>query len=314
MDPRELIEKKIYQFAESDPLFTVFCADVAVRIGLDNFRKEYPDNFVEAGIAEQNMIGMASAMANEGFHVMAVAYAPFLTARVMDQIKVFLGYMKSPVVLLGIGAGLVSGDLGATHTALEDIAMMRCIPNITIMAPSDCCQLEYCLDEAMKKSAPCYIRVSSNHLLPLYESPSPFSNKKSICLKQGKDICILSAGAMVHDALKTSDLLAQKNISCAVYDCFTLKPIDHALLDSCTGYRLLVAIEDHNIIGGFGSSIAEYISQKRGFPPLLKIGVQDRYFHADTYSSLKDYAGLTPNKMAEQIKTSLKMLDTEEIL
>jgi transketolase len=191
------------ELAAEYPAFTLIYADVGKRIAIEGLEKKYPAQFMEVGIAEQNQIGIASAMALEGFNVFAVAYAPFITARVLDHVRVNLGYMKSPVKLVGLGAGLSAGDLGATHTALEDIANMRGIPNICVVSPADCTECVKIFDAVIRKHVPVYIRLTMNYeIQQIYTEDYEFKIGKAIILHEGRDLALITTGTITYQAIQ----------------------------------------------------------------------------------------------------------------
>lgn len=295
------IGKTVELIADRDEKFSLFCADMAVRIGINEFIHKHPEQFYEVGIAEQNMIGMAAAMAHEGFHVCAVAYAPFVTARVLDQIRVNLGYMKAPVVLIGLGAGLGAGDLGATHTSLEDISNMRTIPDMTVICPANCSELAQAIYQALKRNMPTYIRVT-NSMKTNAIANFGFTIGEAIQLKKGKDIALISTGSLVNEVLEAAKKLEVRGIACSVYNMHTIKPLDNRILNEiCLRYKVLYTVEEHNVIGGLGSAVAEYIADKENRPILRCIGIEDEYYYADLPDRLREKAGLTAEQLAESI-------------
>ncbi len=285
----------------------VLTADVSTSAGLDRFRKTYPDKYLDVGIAEQNMIGIASGLASEKFRVLTTTFAPFQTQRCCEQIKVNLGYMKQGVCMVGIASGLVLGNLGYTHCSIEDIGTLRSIPNLTIVSPADCLETVKSVYNAIKLKKPCYIRLTGGANCPIiYTKDYNLEFGKSVKLKEGKDITIFCCGSMVNLGLKTEKILKQNKISSNVINMHTIKPIDKEAIRKASNSKLIVSIEEHNIIGGLGSAIAEYNSTLTNSPRQLFFGVNDSYTQSGSYKFLLEKHGLNPEKIAKNILNNLK--------
>lgn len=284
-------------------------ADLCFYSGLDRFSKNYPEHFYNVGIAEQNMLGIAAGMASEGFNVFASTYATFAAARILDQVRVNMGYMKLPIKLVGLTAGLSVGILGTTHIGNEDIAAIRSIPNITVLSPADTTETVKAVLAAAETNQPMYIRLGGIMGSPLvYKDDYDFTLGKGIELKKGNDVSVIATGTMVAEALKASRLLEEQGISSSVIDIHTIKPIDGELIRACLDSKLIVTVEEHSVIGGLGSAVAEEISLCRQKPPQLFIGLSDRYPHADTYDALIGEYGLTAESIAKKIQEQLEKL------
>lgn len=281
-------------------------ADMAHASGLERFMSAYPDRFYNVGIAEQNLVGIASGMANEGFIPYATTYATFLAARALDQIKVNMGYMKKKIKLVGVLGGLSAGIFGSTHISVEDISVFRVIPNITILSPADCCEVIKCTMAAAENDSPVYIRLTGEPNMPsIYSGDYEFEIGKSIKLVEGTDVAVIATGSMVYNSIKAVELLREKSISCRVVNMHTIKPLDlDAVLDT-GGFRLVVTVEEHSILGGLGGAVAEALSESGTPHRLLRIGLKDTYIHAAEYSYLLDELGLSPNKIAARIAGAL---------
>jgi len=283
-------------------LITITC-DVSTSAGLDRYRKMLPDQYVDLGIAEQNMIGVAAGLASENFDVITTTFAPFQTMRCCEQIRVNIGYMKLNICMVGLASGLVLGPLGYTHCCIEDIGVLRNIPNLTIISPADSLETAKALFEAVNSKKATYIRltVSSNNPM-VYKKDYNFKIGKSITLNEGKDITIFSSGAMVYQCLEAARLIEKKNISCKVINMHTIKPIDTQSIDSaCKKSNLIVSVEEHNIIGGLGSAIAEYKATIKNSPKMLILGIKDTYTKGGSYNFLKEKHRLTPSLIVEDI-------------
>jgi len=292
---------------EIDNLMVLTC-DVSTSAGLDRFRKTYPEKYLDLGIAEQNMIGVAAGLASENFNVITTTFAPFQTMRCCEQIKVNLGYMKQKICMVGIASGLALGTLGYTHCCIEDVGILRSIPGITIISPADSLETVKALQAAVKSENPSYLRLTGSSNNPIvYNKDYEFKIGKSITLKEGKDITIFCAGAMVYQSLEAAKILEIKNVSSKVVNMHTIKPIDsESINDACNFSKLIVSVEEHNIIGGLGTAIAERLVKNNKSPKLLTIGIDDQYSKGGTYKFLKEKHGLSPDKIASNILKNLR--------
>ena len=284
-----------------DNLMVLTC-DVSTSAGLDRFRKTFPEKYLDLGIAEQNMIGVAAGLASENFNVITTTFAPFQTMRCCEQIKVNLGYMRQKICMVGIASGLALGTLGYTHCCIEDIGILRSIPGITIISPADSLETVKALEAAVNSENSCYLRLTGASNNPIvYSKDYEFKIGKSITLREGKDITIFSSGAMVYQSLEAAKILESKKISSKVINMHTIKPIDKlAIEEACEG-KLIVSIEEHNIIGGLGSAISEYKSSLKKTPKQLFLGIKDTYSKGGNYKFLKEKYRLTPEKIVEDI-------------
>lgn len=293
--------------AENNNNIAAITSDLCYYSGLDRFKKLHPECFYNVGIAEQNMLGVAAGMASEGFNVFASTYATFAAARILDQVRVNMGYMKLPVKLVGLTAGLSVGILGPTHIGNEDIAAIRPIPNIILVSPADTTETVKAILAAATIEQPFYIRLSGVMGSPVvYNDDYEFTIGKAIKLRSGKDICIIATGTMVAESLKAADILSQQGISASVIDMHTIKPLDTDIIRENLNCKLLVTVEEHSRIGGLGAAVAESISEYANTPPHMIIGISDNYPHADTYNKLIEECGLTAASIADKISGKIK--------
>ena len=292
---------------EIDNLMVLTC-DVSTSAGLDRFRKTYPEKYLDLGIAEQNMIGVAAGLASENFNVITTTFAPFQTMRCCEQIKVNLGYMEQKICMVGIASGLALGTLGYTHCCIEDVGILRSIPGITIISPADSLETVKALQAAVKSENPSYLRLTGSSNNPIvYNKDYEFKIGKSITLKEGKDITIFCAGAMVYQSLEAAKILETKNVSSKVVNMHTIKPIDsESINDACNFSKLIVSVEEHNIIGGLGTAIAERLAKNNKSPKLLTIGIDDQYSKGGSYKFLQEKHGLSSDKIAGNILKNLR--------
>ena len=292
---------------EIDNLMVLTC-DVSTSAGLDRFRKTYPEKYLDLGIAEQNMIGVAAGLASENFNVITTTFAPFQTMRCCEQIKVNVGYMRQKICMVGIASGLALGTLGYTHCCIEDVGILRTIPGITIISPADSLETVKALEAAVRSNNPSYIRLTGSSNNPIvYKKDYKFEIGKSITLREGKDISIFCAGAMVHQSLEAAKTLETRNVSSKVVNMHTIKPIDNASInEACNFSKLIVSVEEHNIIGGLGTAIAERLVKNNKSPKLLTIGIDDQYSKGGSYKFLQEKHGLSSDKIVGNILKNLR--------
>ena len=284
----------------------ILTCDVSTSAGLDRFRKSFPDKFLELGISEQNMIGVASGLSNENYKVITTSFAPFQTMRCCEQIKVNLGYMKQKISMVGLASGLVLGPLGYTHCCIEDLGVLRSIPNLSIVSPADGLELAKTIIASLSHNQSTYIRLTGSSNNPvIYKKDYKFKIGKSITLKKGKDITIFATGSMVKTALDVAEKLEKRKISATVINVHTIKPIDKNMIKKYLGSRLFVSIEEHNIIGGLGSAISEEAAKLGKGPKHIFFGINDEYLHHGDYKYLLQSYGLTPDKIVNKIQKNL---------
>lgn len=284
----------------------ILTCDVSTSAGLDRFRKTYPNKYFDVGIAEQNMIGIAAGLASEGHNVITTTFAPFQTLRCSEQIKVNLGYMRQKVQMIGIGSGLALGTLGYTHCCVEDIGVLRSIPNIDIISPADSLETIKAVEAAIKSDKSTYVRLTGTSNNPIiYNKDYEFKIGKSIILKEGKDVAIFCNGSITKNCLIAADILKDKNISAKVINMHTIKPIDKDVIKNSQNFKLIVSVEEHNVIGGLGSAISEFNSTLENSPKQLFLGVKDLYDKGGSYKYLLDKHRLVPEKIVEDILKNL---------
>jgi transketolase len=285
----------------------VLTSDVSTSAGLDRFRKTYPDKYLDVGIAEQNMMGIASGLAGEGYSVVTATFAPFQTMRCCEQIRVNLGYMRSKVCMVGLASGIALGVLGNTHCCFEDIGVLRSIPGIAIVSPADCAEVAKALFAAIDYTQPVYIRLTGNARNPVvYSNDYVFEIGKSIKLRDGSDVTIFTNGSMTHYSLAAANILREDGISAAVINMHTVKPLDDAAVKEAALKAPMVTVEEHSIIGGLGSAVAERKTTLKNAYPQLTLGLPDSYGKAGDYAYLLEKYSLTGEKIAEKIKVFLR--------
>ena len=292
---------------EHKDLMVITC-DVSTSAGLDRFRKTYPDQYLDLGIAEQNMIGVAAGLASENYKVITTTFAPFQTIRCCEQIKVNLGYMKQKICMVGLASGLALGTFGYTHCCIEDVGILRSIPNLTIISPADSSEAVKAVLASLEHKNSVYIRLTGGaNIDQIYEDDYNFKIGQSITLKEGKDISIFAAGTMVKVALDCSKILSKKDIDAEVINMHTIKPIDNNKVnESIKKSRLIVTIEEHNIIGGLGSAVAECLVGLKKSPEQIFFGINDSYSEGGNYNFLKEKFNLTSSFISDKIISKLR--------
>ena len=328
MNTKEVFGWVMGKLAEDDELLTVAVADYGRRLNLDRFRELRPNGYIQCGIAEQNLIEVASACANEGFHVFAPCYATFVTSRTLDQIRVNLGMMKSPVVLVGVAAGCESAATGPSHMAVEDIAVTRTIPGLSVFNPIDNAQLAATLMELAKHPQPAYVRMTSCDGVNLHPDGYVFDASgveklfESACAADAagtfepattthpKHVTILVTGAITSRVIEaaqraagqvaaTSEQVAAVKASLEVYGVSSIKPLDASLTEICQHSDVIITVEEHSVLGGFGSAVVEQVSVSGACPQVIRVGMPDRYLEADVYHNILARAGLSVESLQE---------------
>jgi transketolase len=303
---REAYGNALAEFG-SDNRIVVFDADLSKSTKTDNFRKKYPERFFNMGIAEGNMMATAAGMASCGKVAFASTFAMFAAGRAFEQIRNSICYPKLNVKIGATHAGLSVGEDGASHQAIEDIAIMRALPNMTVISPADAVETKYAVKAAIEHEGPVYLRLGRLNVPVIYdESSYKFETGKGIVLAEGNDAAIIATGLMVSAALEAKELLRQEGINARVIDIHTIKPIDaDIIVKAARETGAIVTAEEHNIIGGLGSAVAEVLSEN--YPvPLVRVGVQDKFGKSGKPDILLQMYGLTAADIAKSTKAALK--------
>lgn len=285
----------------------VLSADMSTPAGLDKFKAAYPDHFMNVGIAEQNMIGIAAGLADEGYKVICVAQACFLTMRCFEQVRQYAGYMGIPMILVGIGSGLSLQYMGNTHYALEDIALMRTIPGMTVVAPCDALEASKALESSVKHNVSSYIRFFGGTGIPtVHSNDIDFEIGKAIKLRDGGDVAILVCGSMVKQALGVADSLVEHGIEAEVIDIHTITPFDNAIIDICKDKKLVVSIEEHRLAGGLSGVMLEKMREEQIPANFLSLGVGNDYPMPGSYPYMLEQCGLSVAEITNSIINKIK--------
>ena len=299
----------LMEIAESHPEVVVLSADTSTPAGLDKFKKTYSDRFYNVGIAEQNLIGVAAGLASEGWLPIVQAQACFISMRSFEQLRQYCGYMGYPLIIAGYAAGVALEFMGNTHYAIEDMGLLRSIPGMTVLSPSDAGMAAKALKAAVEMRRPVYIRFTDKPGCPtVYASEFDYRIGKNIVLKEGNDVQILAIGSMVSRAKKAAEALAAHGLSVGVADIHTLKPFDGSVISDSV--RMVVTVEEHNIVNGLGAVVAEYLYQTDRRTPMVKIGIRDKFSEVGDYEYVLAQHGLNAEEIADSI---LKELNKNQI-
>lgn len=287
---------------ESNEAIVALCADLTDSTQMNHFRDAFPNRFIEIGVAEQNLVTVASGMARAGKIPFTSSYAAFSPGRNWEQIRTTIAINNQPVKIVGSHAGVSVGPDGATHQMLEDIALMRVLPNMIVIAPGDSIEADKATRQIAENGKPSYIRLAREKTPIFSTEESPFEIGKAYVLREGQDISLLGTGTMTYQLLVAAKLLEEQGIHAEVVHVPTIKPLDdETILESVRKTGRAVTAEEAQIKGGFGGAIAELLSEKLP-TPLKRIGMQDRFGESGAPDELLEYFGLTGEKMAPQIK------------
>ena len=285
----------------------VLDADVDSSTKTSYFKEKYPERFIENGIAEADMIGTAAGLATCGKIPVASTFAVFATGRCYDQIRASVAYPKLNVKIVGTHAGVTVGEDGATHQMVEDINLMRGLPNMVVLNPADDVSTRALVKEMIDYNGPVYMRLSRRKTERIYDSEqiNSYGIGKGIQFGNGCDCTIFAIGDVLQEALKAKEILAQKGINVRVCDMYSIKPIDKELIIKCAKEtNNLLTVEDHSIIGGLGSAVSEVLCEE--YPKkLVRIGIQDTFGKSGKCEELLEYFGLTSEKIAKLIEQKI---------
>jgi len=274
---RKAFFEKLKAITKGDKNIFLLAADLGVKFFYE-FQNIDNKRFINVGVAEQNMIGMAAGLSMSGKNVYCYSIIPFLIMRTFEQIRIDLCYNNLNVKLLGAGGGVVYGLEGVTHHAIEDIAVMRSLPNMTIVVPGDTVEAEILAEQSVTHQGPLYIRFGRDIEPLVHENKPDFKIGRGIIIREGKDICLIAAGTMLYSAKIICGFLKNKGYNVGLISMHTIKPLDVGLVKKCAkNYSAIFTLEDHNIIGGLGSAVSEVIAESRYGGIFQKIGILDKY-------------------------------------
>ena len=307
--PRAFYGTALYELAKSRADIMAVSADLGRSSGLKQYMDNLPNQYLNVGIAEQNMIGVCAGLAREGFKVFASSFAPFISMRASEQIRMNLGYMQYPVKLVALGSGVAMGFLGNSHYGIEDMAVIRSIPGMTIVSPADCSELMKVLEAALAYEFPLYIRLTAGVDAPIvYEEDYDFKIGKAVNILDGEELCIIGIGSMVSVAVNVAKKLkTEYGKSTAVVNMHTLKPLDEAsLIDIFNKFSTIITIEEHTLLGGLFSAVSEFKALHNYPSRVVPFGIKDEFLSAGNYQFTLSEAGLTTDKIIGELKRILK--------
>lgn len=303
---REAYGAALVKYGKDDARVVVMDADVSSSTKSGMFGAECPERFFNVGIAEANMTAMAAGFAAEGKIPFVNTFAVFLATTGSLAMRTFGGYAGLPVKFMGAYGGVSDAYDGATHHSIEDLSIMRAIPNVVTMVASDEIQTDWLVKNAIDTNSPMYIRLSRDKMTPLYEEGEIFETGKGKIIRNGGDVTIFACGVMCGNALEAAKILDAEGISARVVDMFTIKPIDRELIVRCAREtRAIVTAEEHSIVGGLGSAVAEVLAEAGSPTPLTRVGIQDCFTETGAYGDLLEAFGLDADVIARKALSTL---------
>lgn len=298
---RQSYGEALLELGKENKNIVVFDADLSTATKTNIFAKEFPERFYDMGIAEQNMISTAAGMSTCGKIPYASTFAVFAAGRAYDQIRNSVCYPKLNVKICATHAGVTVGEDGATHQMLEDISLMRTLPNMTVLSTSDDVQTKWAVKEISKINGPVYLRLSRLATPIIYDENQKFEIGKAVQIGEGTDATIFATGVTVSEAIKAQEILESNGIKVRVVDIHTVKPIDKDMIIKCAKEtKKLISVEDHNVIGGLGSAISEVLTEE--YPvKLLRMGINDTFGKSGKATELMNYFGITAENIVEKV-------------
>lgn len=306
---RNAFAAELTKLGDEDSRIVMLSGDIGNRL-FDTFKARHPARFFNCGVAEANMMGVAAGLGMNGLRPVAYTIAPFVTTRCLEQIRTDVCYHEAPVTIVAVGAGLSYAGLGPTHHSCEDISFLRSIPNMVVVCPGDAHEVRGALRAAMRQHKPVYIRLGKKGEPLVHPGPiADFEIGKAITISDGDDVCLLSTGTMLPEAVDAARRLREGGISAQVVSFHTVKPLDETRLrDAFARFRLVVTIEEHSLIGGFGAAVAEWLVDARiGAANILRIGTPDAFFKkSGEQAYAREMLGLTGDQIAGKIVRALQ--------
>lgn len=303
---RNAFVEELGRLGDLDPRVVLLSGDIGNRL-FDKFKAAHPLRFLNCGVAEQNMMGVAAGMAMSGLRPIAYTITPFVTTRCLEQIRTDVAYHDAPVTIVGVGAGLAYAGLGPTHHSCEDIAFLRAIPNMIVLAPADSFELKACMRAILAQDRPAYIRIGKKGEPKVHSDvPKDFVLGHALTIREGESVCLMSTGNMLPETLHAADLLADRGITAEVLSFHTIKPLDaERLTQVFARFRTVVTIEEHSVIGGFGSAVAEWLVDNRiSVNEFLRIGTPDAFYKlAGEQEYARGCLGLSAEHIVDRVLT-----------
>lgn len=305
MATRQAYGEALVEIGEKNKSLIVMDADLSKSTMTVSFSKAYPDRFFNMGIAEQNMYGVAAGLAASGKTVVASTFAMFATGRAFEIIRNSIGYPHLNVKICATHAGVTVGEDGASHQAIEDIALMRSIPGMVVLNPSDGVSAKKAIEAAIEMDGPCYVRLGRASVPVVYDEDLDFEIGKGITVQDGKDVTVIATGIMVNEAMKAAEQLKAEGISVRVIDIHTIKPIDQdIIIKAAKETKGIVTAEEHSVIGGLGSAVAE-VTSKEAPVKIKMVGIQDRFGQSGKPDELMKEYNITADDIVKACKELL---------
>ena len=307
---RDTVIRELIAMGKTDPSVKLITGDLGFGV-LKPFWETLPDQFINAGITEQNMTSVAAGMAMEGKTVFTYSIGNFPTLRCLEQIRNDCAYPQLNVNIICVGGGYVYGALGVSHHATEDIACLRALPGVTVICPGDPIEAKYAVNAIAKAKGACYLRLGRGGEKRINTSLGNFTIGKAYLIREAKQanktVAVFSTGAILEEVTSACDLLEQRGIGVAQYSFPTVKPIDKEVISVCAKqFDHIFTVEEHNIVGGFGSAVAEVLSELGESVRLHRLGINDFYCdQVGTQAYLRDYVGISAEKIAKKVQTDI---------
>ena len=297
---RQVVVNTLKTLITADDKIVVLDADLG---GASGFTKlQETQHFINVGISEANMIGVAAGLSLTGFKPYVHSFAPFVTRRVFDQLYLSGAYSKNNMSLYGSDPGFTAGPNGGTHNSWEDVALMRTLPHAIVCDAADAVQMEWIIKTFHQRDGIKYVRGNRKAVYNVYAEGSQFEIGKGNVLREGDDVCIIASGQLVHDCLDVCALLEKNNCNATLIDMFTIKPLDEALIvKHCAGKKRVITVENHNVIGGLGSAVAEVLAEHGVGAPLMRVGLKESFGQVGSPEFLQHHFGLTASQIASRI-------------
>jgi len=300
---RDAFGHTLVQIAHTNPNVVVLDADLASSTRVTHFASEFPERFFQMGVAEQNMVGVAAGMALMGKIPFVSTFAVFASRRVCDQVAISVAHCHLNVKLVGAYSGIVSGNNGATHQAVEDVGIMRSIPGIVVVDPADDIEMEQALHAIVAYHGPVYLRLTRDVWPRVSPQGYQFALGKALLVRQGNDVTLIGSGMMTSQCVEAADLLAESGIEARVLNMATLKPIDiDAVVEAAEETGAIVTVENHNIYGGLGSAVAEALGEHAP-APMMRVGIRDCYGECGANAALLRKYRMSPRHIAEAARS-----------
>ncbi len=308
---RSAFGKTLAKLGQTHPEIVVMDADLACSTQTQIFQKEFPERFFDVGIAEQDMIASAAGLAAAGKTPFVSSFAMFATGRTYDQIRNTVCYPEFNVKIVGTHGGITVGEDGASHQALEDISLMRSIPNMSVIVPADCRECEQVIKFAAENYGPMYIRIPRTNVCDVFDENYEFDFCKVKVVEDGSDVTVITNGETLAEVIEATEILKQEGYSVQILHAPVVKPLDGAtIIEKAKQTKFVITVENHSIIGGLGSAVCELLAEY--YPmPVQRIGINDTFGQSGKWDYLLEYYGLTANKLAKTIK---KHIDTYRLV